>query len=100
MPSFHFISGHRGVLQELFANITDLSELMNSNHSTLNLRQRTIHERLYLENKVSDSQKISGFFVPPLTSLYTFEILSNDKSELYLNLNASEDNLTLVAQSR
>ncbi len=45
------------------------------------------------------SLRASGYFVPPKTSLYTFNILSvRGESQLYLDCNSSEE--TLIASSR
>ena len=38
----------------------------------------------------SFTQRYSGFFVPPLSSLYTFNVRSDDQSRLYFSPNASE----------
>ena len=43
------------------------------------------------------AQRYSGFFVPPLTSLYTFQIQSDDQSRLYLSPDTSEERKQLVA---
>lgn len=42
--------------------------------------------------------RYSGFFVPPLTSLYTFNLLSDDASALYLSPNTSRAHKRLIAE--
>jgi len=42
-------------------------------------------------------QRFSGFFVPPLTSLYTFVVRSDDQSRLYLSPNMSDEHKQLIA---
>ena len=44
------------------------------------------------------AQRISGFFVPPATDLYTFFTDSDDDSDFFISTNASPDNKRLVAQ--
>ena len=39
----------------------------------------------------SFTQRYSGFFVPPMSSLYTFNVRSDDQSQLYLSSNASSE---------
>ena len=56
-------------------------------------------ERLYRNNgeRRNFAQRLSGFFVPPVTSLYTFSILSDDLSRLYLSPNMSAEHKKLIA---
>lgn len=92
------LSGARGLLREVWD--TGYASL-----TTINGRPRTtntaVHERTFLHSDfVSDfgefdyiAQRVSGFFVPPVTSLYTFGIKSDDASALYLSPNSSSDNI-------
>ena len=41
-------------------------------------------------------QRLSGYFVPPVTSLYTFSIRSDDNSRLYLSPNMSAEHKQLI----
>ena len=47
--------------------------------------------------RVNFAQRYSGFFVPPLTSLYTFQIQSDDLSRLYLSPDTSEERKQIIA---
>ena len=92
------LSGARGFLREVWD--TGYASL-----STINGRPRTtntaVHERTYLHSDfVSDfgefyniGQRLSGFFVPPVTSMYTFGIRSDDASAFYLSPNSSSDRI-------
>ena len=43
------------------------------------------------------NQRLSGFFVPPVTSLYTFSIVSDDLSRFYVSRSMNESEKELVA---
>ena len=43
------------------------------------------------------AQRYSAFFVPPVTSLYTFAIISDDNSRLYISPTANAEDMELVA---
>ncbi len=43
-------------------------------------------------------QKVSGFFIPPVTTNYTFFVTSDDQSDLYISTDADPANKRLVAQ--
>ena len=45
-------------------------------------------------------QLICGFFIPPITGNYTFNIRSDDLSRLYISPNASKDHLTEILNVR
>ena len=63
--------------------------------------QAKAHDRAFLHSKyVSDfgeslnlGQRLSGFFVPPITSLYTFSVRSDDASALYLSPDSSSEGI-------
>lgn len=42
------------------------------------------------------SQRYSGFFVPPIDSNYSFNVIADDLGQLYLSPNASRDHMSLV----
>ena len=42
-------------------------------------------------------QRYTGFFVPPITSLYTFQMISDDLSRLYVSPTANADQKELIA---
>ena len=43
------------------------------------------------------AERISGFFIPPVTTNYTFFVCSDDDSELFISTDASPANKTLIA---
>ena len=45
------------------------------------------------------NQRWSGFFVPPVTSLYTFSVLSDDLSRLYVSPSMDREAMQLLAYS-
>jgi hypothetical protein len=48
--------------------------------------------------RIDFAQRISGFFVPPTTDLYTFFTDSDDDSDFFISTDASPGNKRLVAQ--
>jgi hypothetical protein len=44
------------------------------------------------------AQRISGFFIPPVTTNYVFFINSDDQSDLFLSTNSSPSNKVLIAE--
>ena len=42
------------------------------------------------------TQRFTGFFVPPVSSLYTFNVRSDDESRLFLSSNASSNHLQRI----
>ena len=65
-----------------------------------------VHERLFLYSRLTSPdfgernyfvQRFSGFFVPPLSSNYTFNIQSDDRSKLYFSPNMSSEHTKLIA---
>ena len=65
----------------------------------------TIQERWYRDSNYDAEfgerhyfqQRYSGFFVPPLDSLYTFNFISDDRLDLYLSPNSSREHKQLIA---
>ena len=43
-------------------------------------------------------EKVSGFFIPPVSTNYTFFVNSDDQSDLYISTDANPDNKYLIAQ--
>lgn len=90
--------GGRGLLREVWST-------GNNAISTINTLPRAadtiVDERTYLHSDYASNfgtitnivQRLSGFFVPPVTSLYTFQIRSDDLSTLYLSPNSSSDRI-------
>ena len=61
----------------------------------------TIIDRVWLDStsegdKSNFVQRLSGFFVPPWTSLYTFNVRADDLSRVYLSNNISREGLTRI----
>ena len=90
------------MLGEVFPGIFDFREILMHPRSN----EWTIYERLYLDSiktplNISGyfSQRLSGFIVPPSTSLYTLSISSDGGSQLHLSTDASSDNMRLIAYS-
>ena len=96
--------GGRGLLREVWRGRPDywfidnfLSEPLSPEHS--------IHEVLYRDNtdprefgeRFLFIQRYRGFFVPPVTSLYTFEIISDDLSRLYVSPTEDAGDMAVVA---
>ncbi len=104
MVSIHSLTGHRGVQVEVYPDYQTLSNLRNLPrsqllyiHSSLHFHQDNLPSLGLTQNTFS--LRASGYFVPPKTSLYTFNILSvRGESQLYLDCNSSEE--TLIASSR
>ena len=93
--------------REVWLGRTNFHDFIN-NSINISLLQAT-HERLFLHSdrttaefgeNVQFSQRFRGFFIPPLTSLYTFNIMSDDQSKLYVSTDGSTENMTLMAQSQ
>ena len=89
----HVTVGGRGCLREVWPG-TDVDELQNGPRSDTT----SIQERLFristlsipeFDEEFSFSQRFSGFFVPPKSSLYTFNLRSDDFGRFYLSPNSS-----------
>ena len=97
------ISGGRGLLREVWigGNWWFIDSFLNEPRSGLT----SIQERAYRDSSSSREfgeryyfiQRYSGFFVPPVTSLYTFSILSDDLSRLYVSPSMDADEKQLIA---
>ena len=94
--------GGRGLLREVWTsgslNLDDVEQRPRAENTSP-------QERLYRDHfsprefgeRRNFVQRLSGFFVPPLTSLYTFSIRSDDQSRLYLSPNMSAEHKQLIA---
>ena len=97
------ISGGRGLLREVWigGNWRLIDSFLTEPRSGLT----SIQERAYRDSSSSREfgerynfiQRYSGFFVPPVTSLYTFSILSDDLSRLYVSPSMDADEKQLIA---
>jgi hypothetical protein len=93
--------GGRGTLREVFLGQTNLDIIKQASRS----EKSVVHDRLFLFDDITEpdfgekdrfGQRFSGFFVPPKSSLYTFNVRSDDWSRLYLSPNSSADHAKLI----
>lgn len=99
----YYTLGGRGLLREVWigGNVWRIDEYLTEPRSPLT----SIQERAYRDNshtrefgeRHNFNQRYSGFFVPPVTSLYTFSILSDDLSRFYVSRSMNADDKELVA---
>ncbi len=95
---FLAILGGRGILREIaIEGSTSLNQAERRPRSS----NATVFDRFWLHSsfvgdKSSFVQRVSGFFVPPRTSSYTFNILSDDASRTYLSNNMSSEGLRRI----
>ena len=96
--------GGRGLLREVWTGGFDWLDNVEQRPRAENTSPQ---ERLYRDHSSPRefgerrrfTQRLSGFFVPPLTSLYTFSIRSDDQSRLYLSPNMSAEHKKLIANA-
>jgi len=96
---FHL--GGRGLLREVWTGFSFLDGVEGRPRA----ENTSPQERAYRDEdsprefgeRYNFVQRFSGFFVPPLTSLYTFVIRSDDHSRLYLSPNVSDEHKQLIA---
>ncbi len=90
----HVIVGGRGALREVWRDTTSLNTIQDRPRAV----NTSIQERLFristlsapeFGEEVDFAQRFSGFFVPPKSSLYTFNLRSDDLSRFFLSPNAS-----------
>ena len=104
--TFHYFTtchlGGRGLLREVWTGGSDSLDNIEQRPRAENTSPQ---ERAYRDEdsprefgeRYNFVQRFSGFFVPPLTSLYTFVIRSDDHSRLYLSPNVSDEHKQLIA---
>ena len=104
--TFHYFTtchlGGRGLLREVWTGGSDSLDNIEQRPRAENTSPQ---ERAYRDEdsprefgeRYNFVQRFSGFFVPPLTSLYTFVIRSYDHSRLYLSPNVSDEHKQLIA---
>ena len=98
-----FCVGGRGLLREVWTGFSLLDGIEGRPRS----EKTSPQERAYRDNDAPREfaeknyfvQRFSGFFVPPLTSLYTFGLISDDHSRLYLSPNTSDEHKQLIAHA-
>lgn len=103
------IIGERGVLREYFSDPSYCKEVTRGGVLATNRSRsedQVVHERLYRHHQATPAdfgevshfcEIFSGYFVPPVTSLYTFNIMSDGWSELYFSVDSSETTLNRIA---
>lgn len=88
--------GGRGVLREVFDGTTSLDNVRSQPRS----EDCVIQERLFQGGDGTElstfGQRYSGFFVPPKSSSYTFNLRSDDLSQLYLSSGMSKEELEQI----
>ena len=101
VPHSHSTGG-RGLLREVWIGgdfrLDDVEQRPRSeNNSPQERTYRTSGDVREFNENTFFTQRYSGFFVPPVTSLYTFQIQSDDLSRLYLSPNTSEEHKQIIA---
>ena len=109
VPILSTTPGGRGLLREVWISESGSFNELNLDDTDQRPRSEltSVQERLYRDNSHTRefgerfyfTQRYSGFFIPPLTCLYTFSILSDDLCRLYLSPNNSADHKELIAYS-
>ena len=99
---FSWHAGGRGLLREVwtdgFASLDNIERRPRAENTSPQERLFRHHSfpREFGERR-HFVQRLSGFFVPPVTSLYTFSIRSDDHSRLYLSPNMSAEHKQVIA---
>lgn len=99
-------AGGRGLRREVWRNPSNLWDLDYFLDQPLS-PENSIHERIFRDQtdprefgeRNNFVQRYRGFFVPPVTSLYTFNIISDDQGRLYMSSTANSEDMELVAFS-
>ncbi len=85
------------MIREVFCDIGDYDEIISSSRAS----NKSIIDRLWLDSNYEGdrnyfTQRFSGFFIPPVSSLYTFNIRSDDSSCMRFSNNTSRDGLDTI----
>ena len=96
--NFIFFLGERGVHREVFIGNTNIDFTRGRPPSELNsviekLYRSTYYSTPQFGEEVFFTQRLTGFFVPPVSCLYTLNLRSDDLSRLYFSRNASSTEL-------
>ena len=102
------ISGGRGIVREVWTKdySSNLDRVDERPYGYPNTSFNwTVQERAYRDyqnpaefgERTYFQQRYSGFFVPPIDSLYTFNFISDDRLRLYLSPNTSREHKELIA---
>ena len=96
---YFFFLGERGVHREVFiGGDLNINLVRGRPPSELNsviekLYRSTYYSTPQFGEETSFTQRLTGFFVPPVSCLYTLNLRSDDLSRLYFSRNASSTNL-------
>ena len=96
-PTHITFTGERGVLREVFIggnlDINSISARPHSMQSSVvdKLDRGSDYDTPVFGENTRFTQRYTGFFVPPVSSLYTFNVRSDDLSRLYFSANASSE---------
>ena len=102
-------TGGRGLSREVWFNTyqtLDTIKTLNTSQANPLYRRSIIESSLsqteygseFGENTVF-SQRMTGFFVPPISSYYTFSLLTDDPGRFSLSPNMSAESKTIIAYS-
>ena len=97
------MSGGRGLLREVWigGDYGDIDRYPLEPRSQLvSIQDKAYRDHSYTRDfgeRNNFIQRYTGFFVPPVTSLYTFSILSDDLSRWYISPSMNPDEKKLVA---
>ncbi|XP_077992871.1 fibrocystin-L-like [Glandiceps talaboti] len=93
--------GQRGMLWEMWADTTpsSLSDIQSYDSSTANYRSEIVREAHAPDVEIYDSyaSRLSGYFLAPVNSDYTFYLMADDKAELYLSTTEHESDKQKIA---
>ena len=102
-------TGGRGLYREVWFNTYDtLDKIKTLNTSEANplyrhsIIESSLSQTVYgaeFEESTVFSQRMTGFFVPPISSYYTFSLLTDDPGRFSLSPNMSAESKTIVAFS-
>ena len=97
------ISGGRGLLREVWigGDFWVIDRYPSEPRSQLvSIQDKAYRDQTYSRDfgeRNNFIQRYTGFFIPPVTSLYTFSILSDDLSRWYISPSMNPDEMKLVA---
>ena len=104
--------GARGVVREVwndgtfYSNLVDVERFRPYGYPSTSF-DWTILDRAYHDTNEGApfgettyfNQRLTAFFVPPIDSLYTFNVISDDRCSLYISPNTSREHKVRVAYS-
>lgn len=88
-------------MREVWKDTTDINAIESYDRLSFTTRQerayRSSTDAWEFGERYDFVQRWSGFFIPPESCLYTFNIRSDDLSKLFLSPNMSAESKTLIA---